>query len=609
METSTTLSSSEQKPSVEVQAVVMQLWNVVRETTQMTSGVAAERTALAKKLATLENTLQQEQQKTAKMQHYIEHLEREAKTKEEEIAKVQSEYSTSNESNRRNEEALQELRRTHLEKEEHITQLYAQVQEQARIIAERVAEIVAQEDELERLRDELGGSNDRAMQVAERLTELEPLYIESQEDKARLTEETDRLRWQLTAVTEQTAQERSVLEAEQERKLTDVRAEQGRLLVELEEWKRLAGEAEQRIQALEETRREALANVQASTQNAEKAAQEAQTWQQIAEEQEQIFRTKEQELLINLSALEEKLAHANNDTERVRALQDDLQVAQNLLILEKAAHDQALQTLKATFAEEQEKARSAWQQELSEHVTEKLTAQEALLQATFQSTLQEQHNSLILKHSEEKAHLEDDLEAAQNLMDEEQKRFTKEREELQNAQIQALERVKELETETQTLRSELTVLQAQVANTPSAEEREEIFRTELQQKLAEQQQTFDAMLQETKREAQIRMETDLEATRQVLSMKDRELELLRTNVESLQASNTRAVQNADEREARITELEALLMELDAERNKLENAAHAASHLPSMSAEEREALAEKVRQMLTRVEAALEEEVR
>ena len=524
------------KPSAEIQAVVMQLWNVVRETTQATSGAVAERNALQKKYATLEGALQQEQQKSHKMQHYIEHLEREAKAKEEEHTKLQQQHRDEQEISRHREETVQELRRSLEEKEELVSRLDAQVQEQGANIAARVGEIVAQEDELERLREELSASNDRAMISAQRLGELEPLYIEAQEEKAYFTEENERLRWQLTAVTEQTAQERTTLEQEFEKKLTDTRAENGRLLAETEEikqdMKRLQSESEHRIRVLQEER-------DAAAETLNKATQDALTWQQIAEEQEQIFATKEQEFITKEQSLQAELeratsnaAMANADTERIQTLQQELQSVQNLLLLEKTAHEKTNSEAHTAHVQAMERIREV----------------EAMLEMVRQ-----------------------ELETAQNSTS------------IENAELTAME------------------LAAKEA--------------EFQAKLAEQQNAFNAALEQAKREAQIRLETELDATRHIMSMKDRELDLLRTNIETLQATNSRAAHDADERETRISELEALIVELETQRSTLENtslgehSSKTALNLPSMTDEEREALAEKIRQMLSRVEAALEEEVR
>jgi chromosome segregation ATPase len=171
--------------------------------------------------------------------------------------------------------------------------------------------------------------------------------------------------------------------------------------------------------------------------------------------------------------------------------------------------------------------------------------------------------------------------------------------EARNAHTQALERVTELELK----------LEANISAEAHNRQAEEEFATKLTEQQTEQQARFDEALEQYKREAQIRLEMELDVTRQVLSMKDREIELLRTNIETLQATTSRAEASADEREVRITEMEALLRDLEAQRTRLEHTLETAPHLPSMSEVERTQLAGKVRQMLSRVEAALEEEVR
>ncbi|TAE30106.1 MAG: hypothetical protein EAZ92_05000 [Candidatus Kapaibacterium sp.] len=795
------------KPSAEVQAVVMQLWNVVRETTQAASGAVAERNVIQKKYATLENAFQQEQQKTGKMQHYIEHLEREAKAREEEFTKLQQQYRDGQEISRHREENVQELRRTQLEKEEFIAQLNAQIQEQARIITDRVGEIVAQEDELERLRDELGISHDRAMHVSERLVELEPLYIESQEEKAFLGEEVERLRWQLTAVTEQNTQERTTLDAEYERKLTDAHAENGRLLVVIEDVKRIQGESEQRIRILEEERDAAQKSIQ-------KGQQDAQTWQQIAEEQEQIFSVKEQ-------ALREELTRLAGEIEKARQTYDGLQTLHNALTLEKTTQEQAsaqaLEQLQARLSSEIAQAQTEFHAaqkeravqheqellalrneldtaqhraseleahalELQAHLTqEKDHIQQAETQAlervrsleeeivalknTNEHALIAKSNELLelqtqsaqaleelqarlsseIAHAQTESHatqehasgleqellaLRHELETAQNRASELethalelQAHLTQEKDHTQQAETQALERVRVLEEEIVALKNtnehalvaksnELLELQTQSAQaleelqarlsseiahaqteSHAAQERasgleqellalrnerdtaqhraseleahalelqahltqekdhtqqaetqalervraleEEIIALkntsehalvarsnellELQHQLEAEQHRATSALDHVKREAQIRMETELDATRQVMSMKDREIELLRSSVEMLQASSSKAAQYVDEKEIRITELEALMIELGTQRTKLEQELQeqylkeqdmgSVLHHASISMVEREALAEKVRHMLSRVEAALEEEVR
>jgi chromosome segregation ATPase len=587
---------TDQKPSAEIQAVVMQLWNVVRETSQASAGAVSERNALSKKYAAIEITLQQEAQKTAKMQSYIEHLQEEARLKEEEFIKLQQQYRDIQEISRHREETIQELRRSVMEQEEQSAKLNILVQEQARNIEERVRELVAQEDELEQLREELDASNERAMASAQELGELQPLYIDLQEEKVLLTQETEQLRWQLTAVTEQTSQERAELEATQERKLTDAHAENGRLLVEMEEFKRLWNESEQRIRVLEAERGEASAKIETAIQQAQ---QDTLAWQQIAEEQEQTFAARER-------TLREELATATNDSERVSQLQNDLQAAQKLLILEKAAHDQALQALSATHAQEREHLQASLSAEL-EMVRAEL--------AEVQQSAETQAAKLTEAHTQAITRLEQDLEASQNLMDEKQQRFVNERETLQqqllqtqNAHTQASERITELETNLLAQVESAREQEHRAAEASNHQAEEELLAKLAEQQTA-QQARFDEALEQYKREAQIRLEMELDVSRQVLSMKDREIDLLRANIETLQATTTRAEASADEREVRITELEALLRDLEAQRTKLEHTLETAPHLPSMSDFERTQLAGKVRQMLSRVEAALEEEVR
>jgi hypothetical protein len=530
---------TEQKPSAEVQAVVMQLWNVVRETSQASAGAVSERNVLAKKYATAETTLQQEAQKSGKMQAYIEHLQEEATVREEEFTKLQQQYRELQEMSRHREETIQELRRSVMEQEERVAKLNTQIQEQARNIAARVSEIVAQEDELEQLREELGASNERAMASAQELGELQPLYIELQEEKVLLTQETAQLRWQLTAVTEQTAHERTLLEAEQDRKLTDAHAENGRLLVEMEEFKRLWNESDQRIRVLESDREEATAKIENTVQQAQ---QDTLAWQQIAEEQEQTFTARER-------ALREELAATSNDSHRVNQLQHDLQAAQNLLLLEKIAHDQTLQTVNTNHAQEHEIVCASLRTELDLVRSELVVAHE---------NAKQQRTALAEAHSYAMKQLQHDLEASQKLMDEEQMRIARERELLE----QYTEQVQET--------------QAKLIEQQQEQQKEQ------QEQQKEQQARFDEALEQYKREAQIRLEMELDVTRHVLSMKDREIQLLRTNIEALETKTSRA--------------------------ELENALEAAPYLSSRSNAERIQLAGKVRQMLSQVESALEEEV-
>jgi predicted nucleic acid-binding Zn-ribbon protein len=388
---------TELKPSAEIQAVVMQLWNVVRETSQASAGAVSERNALSKKYTAIEITLQQEAQKSAKMQAYIEHLQEEARLKDEEFVKLQQQYRDIQEISRHREETIQELRRSVMEQEEQVGKLNALVQEQSHNIKERVSELVAQEDELEQLREELDASNERAMASAQELGELQPLYIELQEEKVLLTQETEQLRWQLTAVTEQTSQERAELEAVYERKLTDAHAENGRLLVQMEDINRLWNEGDQRIRVLEAERGEATAKIENAIQQAQ---QDTLAWQQIAEEQEQTFAARERALREELATatndservselqndlqaaaerervLREELATATNDSERVSELQQDLQASQNLLLLEKAAHDKALQTMAETHAQERDELQASLSVELAMVREELRTAQQ-----------------------------------------------------------------------------------------------------------------------------------------------------------------------------------------------------------------------------------------
>jgi chromosome segregation ATPase len=283
-----------------------------------------------------------------------------------------------------------------------------------------------------------------------------------------------------------------------------------------------------------------------------------------------------------------------------------LQATQKLLILEKAAHDQALQALSATHAQEREHLQASLSAEL-EMVRAEL--------AEVQQSAETQAAKLTEAHTQAITRLEQDLEASQNLMDEKQQRFVNERETLQqqllqtqNAHTQASERITELETNLLAQVESAREQEHRAAEASNHQAEEELLAKLAEQQTA-QQARFDEALEQYKREAQIRLEMELDVSRQVLSMKDREIDLLRANIETLQATTTRAEASADEREVRITELEALLRDLEAQRTKLEHTLETAPHLPSMSDFERTQLAGKVRQMLSRVEAALEEEVR
>jgi DNA repair exonuclease SbcCD ATPase subunit len=316
---------TEQKPSAEMQAVVMNLWNAIRETAQSTSAVHAERRSMQKRIDALEKSVQQETQDNAKLQAYTEHLQSELKQLQNDYDVLQQQHHDSQEISRRREETVQELRRVVIEQEEIVSHRTQEVGTQAAFIESHRERFAEQQQEIADLRAELSSSNDRAMLSAADLGNLQPRYSIIEAERDTLTETVSELRWRMNALEEQTTAEHD----EYEHKLNEIRVYSGELLAKYEalqthaneEQKRLNVETAERISVLL-AEREAMRDTMRD--QSAKAEQETTTWQQIAEEQSQTLRTQEEafaalkteakiELAAALRANEEEITAKNNE--------------------------------------------------------------------------------------------------------------------------------------------------------------------------------------------------------------------------------------------------------------------------------------------------------
>lgn len=116
------------KPSAEVQAAVMQLWNAVRESANVLAKLNVDKAALQKKNAKFEEQVQQHATAADKMQAYIEHLQAEALQQRAEIESLTQVLQQAGAAAQTQEQMVQDLRRTLLEHENAITRKDAELE-------------------------------------------------------------------------------------------------------------------------------------------------------------------------------------------------------------------------------------------------------------------------------------------------------------------------------------------------------------------------------------------------------------------------------------------------------------------------------------------------
>lgn len=339
-------TTPDQKPSAEIQAIVMNLWNVIRETAQATTAIHAENKAFAQKHHALNEQILQEHERHAKLQAYTEHLQTELKQQQHDLDTLQPRYQEAFDNSQKHEETIQELRRILLEQEE----LVARRGEENKMLSEQLlignegfdAERERLHTSLEALKHDLTASRQQSLNVATEVDELRNEVEALSTERDKLLDDNEQLRWRLEAFEKNSTQEH----AELERKLEAARVYSGEVTVQLEDAKRLMSESDARIIALT-AERNSLRDTAGS------AEQEALTWQQIAEEQTetiQHLQTREQELTALLEQKSEE--YSTNIASQIAA--------------NKNLYETALENLKAQLQEE----RIEHQQTLESYTTE-----------------------------------------------------------------------------------------------------------------------------------------------------------------------------------------------------------------------------------------------
>ncbi len=272
--------ASEIKPSAEIQAIVMNLWNVIREVAQANTATQTENKAFAQKYHTLNEQMQQEHERHAKLQAYTEHLQTELKQWQHDHEALQGEQSEHRILTRQHEETIQELRSLYSEQE---AVLSARIEENTALreqLAKLQDEAKAEREQFlsasEALKHDLAQSRQQALNVATEVDEAKAELDDLRTERNTLFEENEQLRWRLQALEKQVEEDQQVME----RKVEEARLHSGEMTMQLEESKRFASESNERISVLTEERTQLRTAL-------EKAEQESQTWQQIAEEQTQ----------------------------------------------------------------------------------------------------------------------------------------------------------------------------------------------------------------------------------------------------------------------------------------------------------------------------------
>jgi hypothetical protein len=319
---------AEQKPSAEIQAVVMNLWNAIRETAQSTSAVHAERQAMQSRIETVKENLQQEIQSSAKLQAYSEHLEAELKQVQQNFATLQQLHAELHQTSLHRDETLRELRGILNNHEEHLAEREQELTLTKKELDEVHGHDILQEQEIADLRAELAASNDRAMLAAADLGNLQPRYIALEMERDTLAKTLGELSWRLTALEEQTARDAAERDAaEYDRVIAETHARTEEVLrtqkaieaAASEEIQRFTAETDERIAVLTSERemmQERLSQIEQASANLQQTADEQARTIRIQEQTitnlHQIqdgFRNDEQEFEHRLE--QERISHRN----------------------------------------------------------------------------------------------------------------------------------------------------------------------------------------------------------------------------------------------------------------------------------------------------------
>jgi hypothetical protein len=409
------------KPSAEMQAIVMNLWNVIRETAQASTAIYIENKAFAEKRRELELALRQEHERLSKLQVYAEHLQAELKAREADKESALEEYRAAQETVQEQAILIQELRRITAEQEQIITERTDERVGLLQKIALTEETLTTEQARLqtiaETLKQDLAISRRQALEAAAEVDELRAEIAEMAAERNRALEVNEQMRWRLEVLEKNAETER----AELERKLEEARIYSAEITAELEDSKRLVAESKTRIEVLAAEREQDKSALRAAV---EKAESESAAWSQIAQEQAQNLselQAREQELLETLerlrrelteekareeelsqqwkqqyslearNAFEERLAQAI-EQERVaqrEALDGKIAEINALRAAEKNMYENALETLKRQLQEE----RVAAQKTLDAHASE-YEERLAELTQTIQSARAEQKMSV-----------------------------------------------------------------------------------------------------------------------------------------------------------------------------------------------------------------------
>jgi hypothetical protein len=392
------INQPDMKPSAEMQAIVMNLWNVIRETAQASTAISIENKAFAEKRRELELALTQEHERLSKLQVYAEHLQAELKARETDKESALEEYRAAQETVQEQAILIQELRRITAEQEQIITERTDERAGLLQKIALTEETLTTEQARLqttaEALKQDLAISRRQALEAAAEVDELRAEIAEMAAERNSALEANEQIRWRLEALEKNAETER----AELERKLEEARIYSGEITAELEDAKRLVAESKTRIEVLAAEREQDKSALRAAV---EKAESESATWSQIAEEQAQNLsglQAREQELLETLerlrrefaeekareeelsqqrkqqysleaeNAFEERLAQAieQERTAQREALDGKIAEVNALRAADKNMYENALETLKRQLQEE----RVAAQKTLDAHASE-----------------------------------------------------------------------------------------------------------------------------------------------------------------------------------------------------------------------------------------------
>ncbi|MCS6808125.1 MAG: hypothetical protein RML40_05780, partial [Bacteroidota bacterium] len=270
--------ASEPKPSAEIQALVMNLWNVLRDVSQAHAASQSIITTFEQRCKSLQEQLQEEQERNSKLQAYIENLQNEHKNLQHTFDELHQQHTATLKDCRQHEDERHKLLQRCEAQEQRIVQ---QQQENMRLqsqLHELQQHLATQEERskvtIEALKSDLSQSRQQALSVASEFDELREEFDNLRNERNIFYEENEQLQSRISALEHHREQERVAWE----KQLEEARVALQQVSMQLEDTRRVAEESNERIRILTEER----SHMQ---ELLEKAKQEAETWQYIAEEQ------------------------------------------------------------------------------------------------------------------------------------------------------------------------------------------------------------------------------------------------------------------------------------------------------------------------------------